>query len=376
MRSFIAIFVALTIASVHAIITQSEIAENSAKGLRLISLGYDADPVWKTKEERLDLKRANVAFQDVTETYDSAVPYPNTLAVSYPTPSHQAEVNAIINQISIARMQNYLMNLTTAFINRYYESQYGADASTWVLDTVGGIASLYPDSGATVAAFTHTWNQSSIIAKVPGTNTSGPITIVSSHLDSINLGDPMNGPAPGADDAGSGVVQVMEAFRVLLASGFKPTTPLEFHWYAAEEEGSLGSQAVAKSYKDAGKDVQAMMPLVLTGYVQPGSKEVIALLPAEDSTTPALNTFLTQIINTYSILPVITSSSCGGPCSDQASWYSQGYSTCMPIEGDFQASTDPYRHSALDTSTVDGFSWPHILEFAKVATAFAYELCA
>ncbi|KAG6822782.1 hypothetical protein H0H92_012618, partial [Tricholoma furcatifolium] len=263
MRSFIVLFVAFA-ASVHAIIAQSEIAENSAKGLRLLRIGYNTDPVWKTEDERLDLIRKNAAFQDITETYDPAAPYPIAL-ISYPPPSHQNEVNAILNTISLARMQQYFTNLTTSFINRYYESESGADAAQWVLETVRDMASLYPDSGATVEEFTHPWKQSSVIAKIPATNADGPITIVSSHIDSINKGDPLNGPAPGADDDGSSVVEVMEAFRVLLANGFKPTTPVEFHWYAAEEPGSLGSQAVAQSYKDASKQVKAMMPFVLTG---------------------------------------------------------------------------------------------------------------
>lgn len=49
-------------------------------------------------------------------------------------------------------------------------------------------------------------------------------------MDSINLNSPKAGRAPGADDDGSGTVNLIEAFRVLLASGFKPATPIEFHW--------------------------------------------------------------------------------------------------------------------------------------------------
>lgn len=66
----------------------------------------------------------------------------------------------------------------------------------------------------------------------------------------------MSGRAPGADDNGSGSVGLMETFRELVASGFKPTQPLEFHWYSGEEAGLLGSQAIASSYKSAGKAVK------------------------------------------------------------------------------------------------------------------------
>lgn len=38
----------------------------------------------------------------------------------------------------------------------------------------------------------------------------------------------------GADDDGSGTVTILESYRALLASGFKPHRPVEFHWYSAE----------------------------------------------------------------------------------------------------------------------------------------------
>lgn len=60
-------------------------------------------------------------------------------------------------------------------------------------------------------------------------------------------------------------MNLIEAFRVLAASGFKPSTPLEFHWYSGEEGGLLGSQTIATNYKSAGKSVKAMMELDMTG---------------------------------------------------------------------------------------------------------------
>ena len=84
-------------------------------------------------------------------------------------------------------------------------------------------------------------------------------------MDSINLSNPTSGRAPGADDDGTGSVNLLEGFRVLLAAGFKPTNPVEFHWYAGEESGLLGSQAIATAYKSAGKQVKAFMELDMSG---------------------------------------------------------------------------------------------------------------
>lgn len=84
-------------------------------------------------------------------------------------------------------------------------------------------------------------------------------------MDSINLSNPTNGRAPGADDDGTGAVNLLEAYRALLQAGFKPTNPVEFHWYAGEEAGLLGSQAIATSYKNSGVQVKAHLNLDMTG---------------------------------------------------------------------------------------------------------------
>ncbi|KAF9459297.1 hypothetical protein BDZ94DRAFT_1239317 [Collybia nuda] len=359
--------------SVRAAISEIELKANTAKGLRLISLEDGVDPVWKTEDEKLELMRAHRNFFDVTEVYEpnTAFASPKSFAplATYPSPSHQSAVNAIIQTISLSNMQSYLGNLT-AFNNRYYKSTTGAAATDWIVKTAGDIAARYPASGATVSAFKHSWVQGSIIARIPGT-TSGPVTIIGAHMDSINLSNPTNGRAPGADDDGSGSVNLMEAFRALLASGFKPRTPVEFQWYSGEEAGLLGSQAIAKSYKAAGTQVKAMMQLDMTAYVKPGTKEVIGLMP--DYIDAGLNTFLGSVIDTYSLLDWTTSPKCGYACSDHASWYNQGYPSCLPFESRY-GDDNPLIHSASDTTSVNGFSWTHTLEYTKIAVAFAYEL--
>ena len=51
-------------------IDTQEIERQSAEGLSLLRLGPDVDPVWKTEEEKWELKKASVRFVDVTETWD------------------------------------------------------------------------------------------------------------------------------------------------------------------------------------------------------------------------------------------------------------------------------------------------------------------
>ena len=57
----------------------------------------------------------------------------------------------------------------------------------------------------------------------------------------------------------------MEIFRALVSCDkFNPTTPVEFHFYAGEEAGLLGSQEIASHYNKTGIKVKAFMELDMT----------------------------------------------------------------------------------------------------------------
>ncbi|KAG6832123.1 hypothetical protein H0H87_002636 [Tephrocybe sp. NHM501043] len=337
-----------------AAIPISELRAKAAAGLRLLSLEDGVEPVWKTEDEELQLLRSGQPF---------------VCCDTYPEPSHVPEVTAIIRNITVSRMDEWLSNFT-AFNNRYYKSGSGIATTTWLATTLNDIASAYPASNANISIFKHTFGpQGSVIARIPGTS-SGPVTILGAHIDTINLYNPMDGSAPGADDDGSGSVNLMEAFRLLLEAGFKPTTTVEFHWYAAEEAGLLGSQAVAKAYKSADTQVKAMMQLDMTAFVKPGSEEVISIMP--DFVDERLNDFLKSLIETYSTLKWSMSPPCGYACSDHASWNQQGYPSTYPSEP--MGDDNPNVHMWNDTLATPGWSWNYTVEFTKVAVAFAYEL--
>ncbi|KAG5647471.1 hypothetical protein DXG03_009402 [Asterophora parasitica] len=352
------------------IITPSEIALKSSRGLRLLSLADGVEPVWKTEDEKLQLMRAGINFFDATEVYALEQKFPPkndfAAAATFPAPSRQAQVTPILATVSTANMQSDL-NALTAFNNRYYKATTGAQASQWILDK---IASGRTD--ITASLYSHSWAQPSVVLKIAG-KSSGPVTIVGAHLDSINLSNPTNGRAPGADDDGTGTVNLIEGFRALVAAGFKPSTPVEFHWYSGEEAGLLGSQAIATAYRSAGVQVKAFMELDMSGYFKPGTKEVFAL--QADYIEEGLQTFLKSLITTYSRIPWALDKPCGYACSDHASWYKIGVPSVFPYEA-VTGNDNPNIHSASDTTSVNGFSWAHSLEFAKIGVAFVYELAA
>lgn len=159
----------------------------------------------------------------------------------------------------------------TFFHNRFYLSEYGAQSSKWLqalitytIEEVGG-----DEYGVSVKPFTHAWGQSSIIVSIPGKRNS--TVVVGAHQDSANYQYPMDGRAPGADDDGSGTMTILEVLRVLLSSKDilegKAENTIEFHWYAAEEAGLLGSQDIFREYERTGRDVKAMLQQDMTGFI-------------------------------------------------------------------------------------------------------------
>lgn len=178
----------------------------------------------------------------------------------------------------------------TGYYTRYFGSTTGERSAAWLHDHIAEVSPptvsplvyvcmyvLTPDpqiinnapfhTHISLEYFTHPFPQPSIIARFEPkvADFSLPLTIIGAHQDSMNYLFPLL-PAPGADDDCSGTVSILEAFRNLAESGFTPLNgPVEFHWYAAEEGGLLGSQAVARYKKESGAHIGAMMEFVSFG---------------------------------------------------------------------------------------------------------------
>lgn len=84
-----------------------------------------------------------------------------------------------------------------AIYNRYYRGSYAATSATWMYNAV--VNATQSNSKIIVTRYTHSYNQPSVIAKIPGS--SSAVVIVSAHYDSV--GSTTSGRAPGADDNAS-----------------------------------------------------------------------------------------------------------------------------------------------------------------------------
>jgi len=303
-------------------------------------------------------------FFDVTDFPDLG-PMPNLTKVAIPpAPRHQEIVDRLLPQIKEEEIRQTIVELSQ-FFTRYYTTQTGVQAASFLRDKYDRLSLDRTD--IEVQLFPHTWAQPSVIARIQG---SGPnedeLVIIGGHEDSINGG--AAGRAPGCDDDASGSSTVLEVFRVLVASGFKPQRTLEFHAYAAEEAGLLGSQAIANSYRNQGKIVAGMLQLDMTGYVRPGAIPTVGLI--QDFVNPQLTNFVGQLIDTYANIGWVESR-CGYACSDHASWTRAGYASSFPFEGPFN-QINPNIHTTRDT--LDWLSLEHAAEFAKIGIGFAVEM--
>jgi len=261
----------------------------------------------------------------------------------------------------------------TSFRTRYYRSDTGKESQLWLKSKIdeitAGSASNSLRKRITTREFPHSWAQSSIITSINGTTSPDEIVIISAHQDSTNMFPFL--AAPGADDDGSGTVTILEAYRALLESDFRPNRTVEFHWYSAEEAGLLGSQAVAKDYRARGVKVVAMSQFDMTAWVKRGTREEVGVIT--DFTNDKLTQFNKGLVEEYLSIPYVETK-CGYACSDHVSWEKAGYPAIFTIESSF-ANSNPHIHSANDRIDIsDEFSFSHLLEFSKLAVAFVIEL--
>ncbi|EFP82385.1 uncharacterized protein PGTG_08341 [Puccinia graminis f. sp. tritici CRL 75-36-700-3] len=286
---------------------------------------------------------------------------------------HQAVAN-FTRLIQPARMKKRLTKFTD-FRTRYYRSSTGKESQAWLLNEIRTLVSK-SKSNVTVSEFPHKWGQNTIIARFEpngeeaATRSSGTF-IVGAHQDSTNLLPFL--PAPGADDDGSGTTSILEAFDILLHHNWTPKAgqgALEFMWFSAEEGGLLGSQEVARAYRQANRPVDGMVQFDMTAFVKKGTTPTVGLVT--DFVDPSLTQYLRLLIDEYLAIGW-TNTKCGYACSDHASWININVPSAFAIESSFEDSNQKI-HSTGDTIHQPEFSFDHMAEFSKLVLGLVLEL--
>ncbi|KAH7921426.1 Zn-dependent exopeptidase [Leucogyrophana mollusca] len=343
---------------------------------------FGRDASWMTEGDKLRLRREGLKFVDLTDHQDLKGDsfLRMQASESWPKLQYQEKVHEIIGHLSIDSMQENLRNLTS-FYNRYYLSNHGVKSSRWVYDQILKIISTAPPSvRLSLETFTHPFPQSSIIARFEPTygravsngNIALPRIVLGTHMDSANYRLPLL-PSPGADDDGSGTVALIEAFRALVEGGFRPERPVEFHWYAAEEAGLLGSLEVAKEYKSQNKQVQAMFQLDALAFVRQGTTPTISFITS--GVDASLTNWTMAVASEYASAPIQGIELPLGHGSDHMPWDKIGVPVAAATE-EHPDKANPYEHTEADRIDLANgeFSFEFIREFTKVAIGFVVEL--
>lgn len=247
----------------------------------------------------------------------------------------------------------------SSFYNRYYNGPTGEESSVWLHDQIASIIADAPyHTHISLEYFTHSFPQSSIIARFEPKvrDFAKPLTILGAHQDSANYLFPLL-PAPGADDDGSGSVSILEAFRVLASSGYIPNEgPVEFHWYAAEEGGILGSLDITAYKKKEGAKIGAMMEFDMTAFIARNATESIGIIKTQ-SDAP-LTKWTAELSEAYISIPTVVCELAPGAGSDYMSYTMAGFPATFAAEGNpaaggFPGEFDPYIHGVNDRMDID-----------------------
>jgi len=280
---------------------------------------------------------------------------------------NQTIVGPVLSQMQATNIGATIVDMST-FVNRYYTTTGGTDASNWLQQKWAGMTTGRAD--ISVAQFAHTgFNQKSVILTITGTDNASEVVVLGAHLDSTVGTTGETSRAPGADDDASGIASITEALRAMVASGYKPRRTIKMIGYAAEEVGLRGSQAIAQNFKTNNVNVVGVMQLDMTNYK--GSPKDIYIYT--DYTDSLQNNFIANLITAYQPTLTIGYDVCGYGCSDHASWTAQGYRASLPFEAAFN-DYDPYIHTVNDTYANTGSQATHALKFARLAASYAIEL--
>ncbi|KAF9059542.1 hypothetical protein BDP27DRAFT_1431206 [Rhodocollybia butyracea] len=347
-----------------------------SSALRLVRFFTDetedglSDPKWVTNQGKLDAKRDGNDFIDITENPDFDLYASTTASFQAQHVYHPPNSTFVTRVIPLLRSEEQKANLETftSFYTRFYDSDTGHASSRWLYNRILNYTDEYASSDLKASVhielvlYEHTFKQESVIIRLLPNNVSSSkfITIIGAHCDSLNI-------------KYAGTVTILEAYRAILDSGYVPKSPLEFHFYAAEEGGLLGSLDIVSSYVKAGKDVRGMMQFDMTAWVAAGTEETIGLVM--DRVYLPLTEWQKSLVEAY--LDISWTETMYDPRagSDHHAWIYAGYPATTSIEGRWEDANEPNAHTPNDAIDISQeFSFDHILQFTKLAVAFAVEL--
>jgi hypothetical protein len=267
-------------------------------------------------------------------------------------------IQALVDRIERSQVEANLNHLIS-YPTRYSTSSHYSDAAAWArgrlqsLDYATRLEPFSMDGGTT----------QNVIARRDGSGSSPrDLVLVTAHLDSINLDDVPAGPAPGADDNGSGSAGVLEIARVLKDQA--GVHDLQLILFGGEEEGLLGSLHYVAQLAPADRErLRAVVNMDMIGTLNT-PPTLAVLLEGGADVSRGLIDGLAAAAATYTGLTIQVSLDPFG--SDHMPFINNGLPAVLTIEGTDQANEN--EHTANDT--LDHINYDLMLEILRMNTAF------
>jgi carboxypeptidase Q len=182
-------------------------------------------------------------------------PNPNPQASPDPTRLTANKIAEIVDQFLVTNGALVRLNdagrehgQIRAFNNRSFDLTKVVPTVVLRNEDYGRISRLIDDGTAVELEFSIT-NQSypegktsyNVVAEIPGTDKKAEVVMLGGHLDSWHA-------ATGATDNAIGCTIMLEAARIIKASGLKPRRTIRVALWGGEEQGLLGSKAYVASH--------------------------------------------------------------------------------------------------------------------------------
>ncbi len=269
------------------------------------------------------------------------------ITITHPAYDETINLTPVENLFASVTAANITTDMTTlqGLGTRYYNGSQAIASSNSVQSIM---ASTYSGTGwsgqATTDQVSHSgFTQRSVVSSLPGLEDNNTTIIIGSHLDSIHAGNQTD--APGADDNASGVAIMAEVMRVLARNNTRFKRRVEWHAYAIEEIGLIGSGQIAANYATGGKKVAAMLQLDMASYAPEAGNDTIHLF--HDDTTTGLRRSAKDLLTTYLGGNFTDRAVKVAGTSDHRSWYRAGYPTVFPFEDTLNYNRN--MHTSSDT---------------------------
>jgi len=353
-------------------------ASNYYQAAKILALSPEVDVLWEDEKEYFIIGGL-VDHLAIHPTICSRSEFGGAAKNVYTVSSHSIHPYASEFESQpgapLVTIQEFLANVSASEIQDINTKlAYGDPNGTWnTRNSYGTGATLavnwtlreFQNAGASAQRYTFRTDMcDNLVAEFRGTALPNEIIVLGAHLDSRST--QVNSPtqvAPGADDNGTGTAIAVLFARIArrLNASFRRT--IRLMTFCGEEQGLVGSRAIASSYRTSGVNVVAMYNVDMVGYRRPAPNNFTVLAFMTGSTNANLTSQCRSTITTY--LPTVAQGTTSACCSDQQAFHENNFPALGLFETNTSSVVYPDYHQSTDTP--DKVNFQQVADFARAA---------